>query len=189
MTAPAADNAAIAPVSDARFEPRAFRNALGQFPTGVCVVTAQAPDGEDLGMTMSSFNSLSLDPPLILFSIDRRALSLSQWKQAKGYAVNFLAESQKHISDKFARSLSDKWSGVVFDRGEAKAPLLRGATAQLECSRHTVYEVGDHVLFIARVKRFRSFADRMPLIFCNGKYGSLRSTDELLPFWPLAVHY
>src|ERR1700689_3752829 len=94
--------------SEAAFDPRRFRQALGQFPTGVCVVTCIA-DGERLGMTISSFNSLSLDPPLVLFSIDRRAASLPLWEKADGYAVNVLSENQRDVSNRFARSNSNKW--------------------------------------------------------------------------------
>ena len=116
-------SAAVGPVGPVgALDARAFRNALGQFPTGVCVVTARAPDGEDLGMTMSSFNSLSLDPPLVLFSIDRRSHRLDQWQEAKGYAINVLAESQRDVSGRFARPSCNKWAGIDFDRGEAGAP-------------------------------------------------------------------
>ena len=168
---------------------RAFRNALGQFPTGVCVVTARAAEGEDLGMTISSFNSLSLDPPLVLFSIDRRSRSLDKWEAAEGYAINILAESQKDVSGRFARPLGNKWTGIDFDRGHADAPLLRGAIACFECSPFTSHDGGDHVLFIVRVVRFRTFANRSPLIFCKGHYGTLKPTGEPAPLWPLAIHY
>lgn len=170
-------------------DPRAFRNALGQFPTGVCVVTAHAEDGEDLGMTMSSFNSLSLDPPLVLFSIDRRANSLPKWQAAGGYAINVLAESQKAVSNRFAQPLSNKWAGVDFDRGFADAPLLAGGAATFQCAPYAQHDAGDHVLFIAEVRKFRVHADRAPLIFCKGAYGALKPSDVAAPLWPLAIHY
>src|SRR5271169_7054766 len=100
---------------EAAFDARAFRQALGQFPTGVCVVTCLA-DGERLGMTMNSFNSLSLDPPLVLFSVDRRAVSLPFWEKADGYAVNVLAENQKDVSTRFAKPHPKKWEGARFSR-------------------------------------------------------------------------
>ena len=176
-------------IGEGALDERAFRNALGQFPTGVCVVTAQAPDGEDLGMTMSSFNSLSLDPPLVLFSIDQRALSLPQWQAAKGYAINVLAEGQQNISGRFARAKSNKWAGIDFDRGHAGAPLLSGVSARFECRPHADHDGGDHVLFIAEVVRFRGFANRSPLIFCQGNYAALKPSDEPAPLWPLDIHY
>jgi len=91
---------------------RSFRRALSQFATGVAVITARSADGNVIGMTMSSFNSLSLEPPLILFSVDRRAISLSAMLAAQGYAVNILARHQEHLSNQFAKALSDKWSKV-----------------------------------------------------------------------------
>ena len=115
------------------FDVRSFRRALGHFPTGVCVVTSQV-DGARVGMTVSSFNSLSLDPPLILFSIDGRTTGLSLWGKAKGYAVNMLAENQKDLSDRFAKSGSNKWEGTTYAEGLFGAPLLPGVAAVLECA-------------------------------------------------------
>lgn len=188
MSSPPSRGSASA-AAEGALDGRAFRNALGQFPTGVCVVTAQAPDGEDLGMTMSSFNSLSLAPPLVLFSVDRRALSLPKWRAAQGCAINVLAESQKEVSGRFARPKSNKWAGIDFDRGYAGAPLLRGVVARFECRRYAEHDGGDHELFIAEVVRFRIFANRAPLIFCQGNYGALMPTDEPAPLWPLDIHY
>src|SRR5215468_2366441 len=156
----------------AAFDPRAFRQALGQFPTGVCIVTCKV-GGEQLGMTMSSFNSLSLDPPLVLFSIDRRAASLPLWEQAESYAINVLSESQKDISDRFAKPLSNKWEGMRFERGRLDAPVLHGITAVFECFRWARYDGGDHALFIAEVKCFRTSIDRNPLVFSKGRYAVL----------------
>src|SRR5262245_61811952 len=124
----------------------AFRRALGQFPTGVCVVTALA-EGERLGMTVSSFNSLSLEPPLILFSIDRRSKSLPAWEKADNYAVNVLAENQKDVSDRFAKSLSNKWESAKFAPVAAEASILSGVAAAFQCVPWAKYEGGDHRLF------------------------------------------
>jgi len=181
------DGAASACAAD--FDARAFRNALGAFPTGVCVVTARAPDGEDLGMTMSSFNSLSLQPPLVLFSIGRQSHSLAQWQRAEGYAVNVLAENQKDISGRFAKPLGNKWAALEFDRGHAGAPLLRGVVARFECRAFARHDGGDHVLFIAEVLKFRIFENRMALLSYQGNYGAVKPGDEPAPLWPLAIHY
>ena len=189
MTSSAIDGNATGAAADSAFDARAFRQTLGQFPTGVCIVTARAQDGDDLGMTISSFNSLSLNPPLVLFSIDRRAHSLLKWQKANGYAINILAESQRDLSGRFARPLSNKWAGINFDRGYADAPLFRGVAACFECCPHSDHDGGDHVLFVAKVVRFRMFADRSPLIFCKGNYGALKPSDEPAPLWPLAIHY
>lgn len=181
----AVKNGACAPDFDAR----AFRNALGTFPTGVCVVTARTPDGEDIGMTMSSFNSLSLQPPLVLFSIGRQSHSLAQWRRAEGYAINVLADSQKEISGRFARPLGNKWAALEFDRGHAGAPLLRGVIARFECRVFSHHDGGDHMLFIAEVVRHQVFPNRAPLLSYRGNYGAVKPGDEPAPLWPLDIHY
>ncbi|MBZ9603871.1 flavin reductase family protein [Phyllobacterium chamaecytisi] len=170
------------------FDQQAFRQALGQFPTGVCVVTCSA-GSQQLGMTISSFNCLSLEPPLILFSIDRKAVSLPLWEKAAGYAVNVLAENQKDISNRFAKSRSNKWEGAKFAHGQFGAPLLPGVAAVFECIRKAKYTAGDHILFIAEVRSFNSSIDRMPLVFSKGRYAALESTEFVAPLWPLDIHY
>lgn len=168
---------------------RAFRTALAQFATGVAVVTARGAADEAIGMTMSSFNSVSLDPPLILFSVDRRAHSLPAMLEAKGFAVNILGRAQENLSNQFARALGDKWSTVEHTLGHAEAPLLKGAIAHFECEPYADHDGGDHVIFIGRVVRFSSNTDDGPLVFCRGKYHSLDSEDERAPQWPLPIHY
>ena len=167
---------------------RAFRRALGQFATGVAVITAEAADGSAIGLTMSSFNSVSVDPPLILFSIDRRALSLAAMTEAKGYAVNILGRDQEHLSDKFARALADKWAAVEHTLGRVAAPLIAGAIAHFECVPYAQYDGGDHLIFIGRVVQFSARPDKDPLIFFRGAYRSLAGTERC-PEWPLPMHY
>ena len=170
------------------FDVRSFRRALGHFPTGVCVVTSQV-EGARVGMTVSSFNSLSLEPPLVLFSIDAKATSLALWRKAKGYAVNVLAENQKDLSDRFAASGSNKWEGATYAEGLFGAPVLPGVAAALECAAWARHSGGDHVLFIAEVKRFRTSADRRPLVFSKGRYAKLHETEFTASLWPLDIHY
>ena len=165
-----------------------FRKTLSQFATGVAVVAARDADGSPIGMTMTSFNSLSLDPPLILFSVDRRALSLNAMLSAKGYAVNVLSRQQEHLSNQFARALGDKWSNVEYQTGHAQAPLLDGVLAHFECEPYASHDGGDHVLFIGRVVRFKAVEDGGPLVFFRGKYHSLSSHDIGEPMWP-ALYY
>src|ERR1700742_1686991 len=112
-----------------RLDTRQFRRALGCFATGVAVVTAQGQDGLAVGMPMSSFGSVSLDPPLVLFSVDRRAHSLPAILHADGYGINVLGRDQQGVSTRFARSGADKWSGIEHRPGFAAAPLLAGAIA------------------------------------------------------------
>ena len=169
-------------------DPRAFRQALGQFATGVAIITAQAVDRGIIGLTMSSFNSVSLDPPLILFSIDRRSASLNAMIDAKGYAVNILGRDQEHLSDKFAKALGDKWTAVEHTFGDGVAPLIAGALAHFECTPYAHHDGGDHVIFVGRVKRFTAYPQKEPLIFFRGMYRSLAS-NERSPEWPLPMHY
>lgn len=167
---------------------RMFRRALGQFATGVAVITAQAENGSAIGLTMSSFNSVSVDPPLILFSMDRKAFSLAAMTGAAGYAVNILGRDQERLSDQFARSLSDKWSAVEHRLGHAAAPLIAGALAHFECEPYAQYDGGDHVIFVGRVLRFSAYPTNEPLIFFRGAYRSLAGTERS-PEWPLPMHY
>lgn len=167
---------------------RSFRQALGQFPTGVCVVTSTI-GAEKLGVTISSFNSLSLDPPLILFSIDRRAASLSQWAQAEGYAINVLSENQADLSSRFSKPLSNKWEGIACETIVGHGIILPGAAAVFHCAPWAAHDGGDHLLFIGRVTSFRSFWDRRPLVFSKGGYAALESERHNEASWPLAMHY
>ena len=169
-------------------DPRAFRQALGQFATGVAVITAEGGDGQAIGMTMSSFNSVSVDPPLILFSIDRKAFSLKAMAGAKGYAVNILGRDQEHLSNKFARALDDKWAAVEHTLGHMAAPLISGALAHFECVPYAQYDGGDHVIFVGRVVKFSAYPASEPLIFFRGAYRSLQGTERA-PEWPLPMHY
>lgn len=167
-------------------DPRAFRQALGQFATGVAVITAQGGDGSAIGMTMSSFNSVSMEPPLVLFSIDRKAFSLKSMTEAKGYAVNILGRDQEHLSNKFARALDDKWAAVEHTLGHMAAPLIAGALAHFECAPYAQYDGGDHVIFVGRVVRFSAHPSNEPLIFFRGGYRSLQ-TREPSPERPLPM--
>jgi flavin reductase (DIM6/NTAB) family NADH-FMN oxidoreductase RutF len=159
----------------AAVDPRAFRHALGQFATGVAVITAQSADASPVGMTMSSFNSVSVDPPLILFSIDRRSSSLQAMTEAAGYAVNILGRDQEHLSRTFSRSIGDRWDSVEHRPGHAAAPLIAGALAHFECAPYARYDGGDHVIFVGRVVEFSGRPDNEPLIFFRGAYHSLQS--------------
>lgn len=169
------------------FDPMALRRTLGQFPTGVCIMTARA-GGELLGMTMSSFNSLSLDPPLVLFSIDRKARGLPVWESVAAYAVHVLADNQQALSNRFARP-GAKWEGIDHREGHGGAPLLHGAAAIFECDAHARHDGGDHILFVGRVRRFTAHPERPPLVFAQGRYASLHQGDAAPPLWPLDIHY
>jgi flavin reductase (DIM6/NTAB) family NADH-FMN oxidoreductase RutF len=128
-------------------------------------------------MTLSSFNSLSLDPPLVLFSIDGRAASLRSWAKADGYALNVLAEGQRELSERFAKPHSKKWEETTYATGLFGAPVLSGIAALFECAAESTMEAGDHVLFIGAVKRFCLFTDCLPLVFHGGEYSRLRRLE------------
>jgi flavin reductase (DIM6/NTAB) family NADH-FMN oxidoreductase RutF len=155
--------------------PRALRDALGLFATGVAVVTATASHGERIGATVSSFNSVSLDPPLVLFSIARSARAFSTWEAVPHFAVNVLDERQGAISTRFARTLSDKWRNVRSSAGEWGSPLLHDALACFECARHAAHDGGDHLIIVGRILKFTSSGlhDVLPLVFYRSRYRRL----------------
>lgn len=160
------------------FDPRELRNAFGLFPTGVAIITAFAEDRAPLGMTVSSFNTVSLDPPLILFSILNTAKALPQWLVAREFCVNFLGEEQSALSTCFARAQTDKWKGVRWRQGEATdVPMLEDCAAQFECRRWQHYAGGDHTIVVGRILafRYRRTEHLRPLVFCGGRYRSLDS--------------
>ena len=157
---------------------RAFRDALGRFATGVTIVTAAGPDDELIGVTVSSFNSVSLDPPLILFSIDLEAMSLPALLAAPGYAISVLSADQSDLSNHFARQSSDKWTGVEYEIGRHGAPLPRGTIASFECDRYATHEGGDHTIFVGRVARHRAGPARPPLLFFGGRYREIAAEPD-----------
>jgi flavin reductase (DIM6/NTAB) family NADH-FMN oxidoreductase RutF len=152
------------------FSSQEFRNALGMFATGVTIVTARSADGQLIGLTANSFNSVSLGPPLVLWSLARAAGSLSVFAAGSHYAINVLASDQKDQAERFAAKGADRWSGVEFDEGVGGAPLLRGTAAVFECFNRSRYEEGDHVIFVGEVERCRWRAGASPLLFHGGRY-------------------
>ena len=152
------------------FSAREFRAALGMFATGVTIVTARAPDGQVIGLTANSFNSVSLTPPLVLWSLSRAAASLPVFATGSHYAINILASDQKALAERFALKGADRWQGVNFDLGAGGAPLLHGAAASFECFNRSRYEEGDHVIFVGEVERCTHLAGASPLLFHGGRY-------------------
>lgn len=165
------------------FDERRFRDALGAFPTGVAVVTGIDETGERLGMTVSSFNSVSMSPPLVLFSVARRAHSFAAWTQISNYAVNILSQEQEAISNRFARPLADKWSELVVLDGLAGVPLLPNSLITFECEAYAHYEGGDHDIFVGKVVALHTHAkkDEQPLIFFGGRYRRIDSGFSDVP--------
>jgi flavin reductase (DIM6/NTAB) family NADH-FMN oxidoreductase RutF len=152
------------------FDARTFRNALGSFATGVTVVTSIGPDGEPLGFTANSFNSVSLDPPLVLFSLDRGAYSLKAFEAAGLFAINVLSEEQESLSSAFARGRANKWDGVRYEAWETGCPILLDALANFECKTTSMHDGGDHVIFVGRVLRLHVVNHGRPLLYYRGAY-------------------
>jgi flavin reductase (DIM6/NTAB) family NADH-FMN oxidoreductase RutF len=168
LTLPEADRG-----HDRALDAEAFRSALGCFATGITVVTAVGPSGELLGITANSFNSVSLDPPLVLFSLHRAAYSLGAFTDSGHFVVNILGEDQRELSARFAMALVDKWSGVDYEVWDTGAPILKGCLAAFECRTRANYDGGDHVIFLGEVLRLRCAVDGRPLLYFRGRYRGL----------------
>lgn len=164
----------VSATDDTKLDPKEFRQALGCFATGVAVVTTLETDGDPIGLTINSFNSVSLDPPLILWSLALEAPSHGAFSRAPSFAVNVLAEHQLDLCQQFARPSDDKFEGVSWQSGADGAPLLTDAIAHFECRTYRAYDGGDHTIFLGRVHRVRSHPGR-PLIFHRGSFAELET--------------
>ena len=151
------------------FDRQDFRKALGRFSTGVTVVTTRASDGRRVGMTANSFSSVSLEPPLVLWSLARHAPSVADFTGASHFAINVLAAHQHRLSRQFSTPQPDKFDGVDCCDATAGVPLLNGAIARFVCRNVKQYDGGDHLIFIGEVERYDRF-DGEPLVFHSGCY-------------------
>ncbi|MCA0910682.1 flavin reductase family protein [Qipengyuania gaetbuli] len=154
------------------FDPQAFRSALGSFVTGVTIVTARDADGRPVGLTANSFNSVSLDPPMVLWSLSLDSGSLPVFREAQSWAVHVLAADQQAMSDRFAQPGNDKFAGLDVVDGPEGAPMLAGYAARFGCRARFEYEGGDHAIFLGEVVEFER-RDAEPLIYHSGRYGRL----------------
>lgn len=164
------------PAAAQPFSERDFRDALGRFATGVAVVTALAPDGSKVGLTISSFNSASLAPPLVLWSLMKTASSLPLFNTIGHYAVNVLGASQKELALQFSRRNVDRWAGVGYQLGASGVPLLDGAIASFECRNRSRYDEGDHVILVGEVVHCQHQTGVAPLLYHGGQF----YTEQLL---------
>jgi len=157
-----------------------FRSALGLFPTGVAVVTANAPDGlSRVGMTITSFNSVSLDPPLVLFSIGKTAYSLPTLCDAAMYSINILGAEHQHISARFATSNGDKWTGTDVEHHDGLPFTLAHSIVAFQCVPYAQHDAGDHVIFVGRVVRIQRRGGTAPLVFFGGSYAALQPSTPI----------
>lgn len=158
---------------------KAFRNALGNFVTGVTIVTARDAEGRPVGLTANSFNSVSLDPPMVLWSLALNSPNLPAFRNAKGWAVHILSSDQEDLSNRFATSGADKFEGLEFDDGPEGAPSIGGCSARFGCKAMFEYEGGDHAIFVGEVVQF-DHGEAAPLIYHGGRYGRVLPPSEFL---------
>jgi len=154
-------------------DPLRLRNVFGHFATGVAVVTTVSDEGERAGLTINSFNSVSLTPELVQFSLDKKVRSLPVFRRSRHYVINFLSEEQGETSARFARGNHDKWAGCLTRLGLNGAPILEGCLAYIDCEREQVLALGDHEVFFCRVLDFASDSTKAPLVFFKGRYCAL----------------
>jgi len=152
-----------------QFDPKAFRVALGAFTTGVTIITARAADGTPVGLTANSFNSVSLEPPMVLWSLAKTARSLEVFSSAEHWTVHILASDQEDLSNRFASRGEDKFQGLELEQGVSGTPMLKCCLARFQCRNSFQYEGGDHIIFVGEVVDFDR-AERAPLVFQAGKY-------------------
>ena len=155
------------------FDSLDFRRALGSFATGVTVVTARDGTGAHRGLTVNSFSSVSLEPPLILFCLDKATPSFESLCEAERFAVNVLRAEQHELSVRFATAAIDKWDGVAYDLWAGDLPVLRGCLANLACRQEKLHDGGDHVIVVGRVERLHAAGEGEPLVYFKSTYRSI----------------
>jgi flavin reductase (DIM6/NTAB) family NADH-FMN oxidoreductase RutF len=148
--------------------PQVYRSVMGQFATGVTIVTTMDADGKPHGLTVNSFSSLSLDPPLVLWSLRENSTARAHFRAAGHFAINILASGQETASRVFAGA-GDRFAAVDWEEGLARVPLIRESLAWIECIRHSELQGGDHTIFTGQVLRARAFK-RAPLLYWRGAY-------------------
>jgi flavin reductase (DIM6/NTAB) family NADH-FMN oxidoreductase RutF len=158
--------------------PELFRRACGQFATGIAILTTVDANGQPHGMTINSFTSLSLDPPLVMAAIARTSNLLAIFEATGYYAINILAANQKELSDRFARRIDNRFEGLEWQPGQSGVPLFSGALATFECRTVQVVSAGDHRVFIGEVEsvmiQYREAeGSSKPLLFFRGRYAEI----------------
>jgi len=163
----------LAMLDDRSFSADEFRAALGAFATGIAVVTTRDDAGEARAMTVNSFSSVSLDPPLILFCLDKRAFHYRRFAEARSFAVNMLAAGQEGLSNRFASEAEDGLDDLTWEALATGSPVLADALAALDCVREATHEVGDHLMLIGRVAALKAPSAADPLLYFRGAYAAL----------------
>ena len=154
-----------------QFDTGQFRHALSQFATGVTVITTRLADGSFRGLTASSFNSVSLDPPLVLWSLGEAANSMPIFSGNSHYVINVLAADQAELAERFSRRSDDPFANVEYALSRTGQPILKGVSAWFECHNRSRYPEGDHVIFVGEVEHCAAYP-QTALIFHGGRFGS-----------------
>lgn len=150
-----------------------FRQAMGRFATGVTILTTRGADGTPYGLTATAVASISLDPPLVMISIDKRAETFPHFFTSKVFVVNMLADTQEDLSNAFAKSGGDKFAGLTYETNADGVPVLPSTLATIECHVVASHEAGDHVIHLGEADRIRVADDAAPLLYFQGRYGRL----------------
>ena len=164
-----------------QFSPREFRDALGMFATGVAIVTARSENGQPLGMTINSFNSVSLEPPLVLWSLAQRSSLLQALTLTRHCAIHVLTAAQRPLAERFATRGIDRWAGVEHQLGLQGVPVITGAAAVFECHMRSQYAEGDHTIFVGEVLRCSHRQGTSPLLYHGGMFYTEHALGRLSP--------
>lgn len=158
------------------FDARHFRNALSQFATGVTIITTRLENGSFFGLTASSFNSVSLDPPLVLWSLAQGATSMPLFTGNSHYVINVLSADQAELATRFARRIGNRFEGVDFELSHTGLPILKGVAAWFECHNRSRYPEGDHVIFVGEVERC-GVSPQSALVFHDGRFVATKENN------------
>lgn len=164
---------------------RKFRDTLGCFTTGVTVVATRDNLGEPRGITVSSFASVSLEPPMILCCVANNAQCSVAFRESTHFSVNILSESQRLLSSRFAQRTENKWHGIEFDVWNSGVPILRDCIANLECQKIEEIEAGDHRILVGLVLGLAHRADESPLVYYRGSYERIQAKTPVVEVRPV----
>jgi flavin reductase (DIM6/NTAB) family NADH-FMN oxidoreductase RutF len=162
-----------APNNAVELHGKEFRRALGCFPTGVAIITTTSASGAPIGLTCNSFSSVSLDPPLVLWSLRQTSRMYAAFHCANTFAINVLAKDQQALAARFASSIENRFDAIAYSQGELMVPIVEACIARFECSMFARHEAGDHAVFIGQVHSFDSLPTQEPLVFHDGAYKAL----------------
>lgn len=162
------------------FDSKQFRGALSVFATGITVVTSRSAEGQDFGLTATSFNSVSLDPPMVLWSLDCKSSNAAAFEQVDHFAVHVLAAEQEHVCKQFSTRGIDRFAGLELERGHGNVPVIQGCVAVFECRIAHRYQGGDHTIMVGEVLSLDT-AESDPLVFYRGKISGPFCTADPAP--------